>query len=220
LNQPTCEAGECIVRGPPLVKVGDFYVDSTEVTAAQYQQFLDAKGDDTSGQPGICSWNTAYKDADTLINPDTWPMTDVDWCDAFAFCAWADKHLCGAVAGGAIARADLLVAGKSQWFSACGGPNGASHPNANSVCNSSDGFSNVAPVATFPDCEGYYPGLFDMEGNVAEWVDSCDGNTGASDTCYLVGGNIYDKISYCTEAYADYQRSSRAPSFGFRCCSG
>ena len=79
-------------------------------------------------------------------------------------------------------------------------------------------------MASFPGCEGYFPGLFDMEGNVAEWVDGCDGNTGAADVCYLMGGNIFDERSYCDEVYNDaedaFRRDDTAVSFGFRCCSG
>jgi formylglycine-generating enzyme required for sulfatase activity len=203
-----------------MAKVGDYYIDSTEVTAAQYQAFLAAKASDTSGQPSVCSWNTSFRDTAVPMNPDNWPMTDVDWCDARAFCAWADKRLCGAIAGGTISRTDLFTPNKSQWFLACGGPNGASHPNANAECNSSGGFDNVAPVATYPGCEGFYPGIFDLEGNVAEWVDGCDGNTGAADICYLMGGNLIDNQSYCTEVYEDYPRNDSAWTFGFRCCSG
>jgi formylglycine-generating enzyme required for sulfatase activity len=78
----------------------------------------------------------------------------------------------------------------------------------------------VAPVATFPDCEGSYAGLFDLEGNVAEWVDSCDGATGAADICLLLGGNIIDSQSFCTESYTNIRRDdATAYTFGFRCCS-
>jgi formylglycine-generating enzyme required for sulfatase activity len=203
-----------------MVKVDTFYVDSTEVTVAQYGAFLAAKNGDTSGQPAVCSWNTSYYDTSIPMSPDNHPMGNVDWCDATAFCSWAGKRLCGKKGGGAIARADLFTAGISQWYLACGGPNGGTHPNNNSTCNSNDGFGNIAPVATFPGCQGYYPGLYDMEGNVAEWVDGCAGDTGKDDTCYLMGGGIYDQKSYCTEVYEDWQRNDTAAVFGFRCCSG
>jgi hypothetical protein len=131
VNQPTCTGGQCIVRGPTMVQVaGTFYIDSTEVTVAQYQVFLTAKGTDTSGQPSVCSYNTSYQPAQAL-SPQNYPITNIDWCDALAYCTWAGKHLCGAIGGGPIAIANALTATKSQWFLACGGPNGGSHPNAN-----------------------------------------------------------------------------------------
>jgi hypothetical protein len=221
LNRPACEAmGQCVVRGPTMVAVGSFYVDSTEVTVAHYKAFLTAKGNDTSNQSSVCSWNTNYYDPVQAMSPDTWPISYVDWCDAAAFCKWAGKRLCGKVGGGAIPQAQLFEQNSSQWYLACGGTGGGTHPNGNSVCNSNNGNGTLAPVASFPGCEGNYPGLFDLEGNAAEWVDSCSSTAGANDTCSLMGGSFFDSKSYCTEVYDDRLRSDTAVSFGFRCCSG
>lgn len=219
-----CDGAACWTRGPAVIPIPTpttYYVDSTEVTVAQYRQFLAAKGSDTSGQPAVCAWNTAYWGGGAF-DPDNYPITSVDWCDATAFCSWAGKHLCGAIGGGAVASASALDQTKSQWFLACGGPGGASHPNNSSVCNSSSGNGGTAPVATYPGCEGHYAGLFDLEGNVAEWIDSCDlaegGANPQNDQCYLAGGNWIDSQSYCDEDYS-YPRSETAPTFGFRCCA-
>ncbi|MEO8179277.1 MAG: SUMF1/EgtB/PvdO family nonheme iron enzyme [Deltaproteobacteria bacterium] len=222
LNQPTCEGdGQCVVRGPAMVAVGPFFVDSTEVTVGQYQQFLTAKGSDVSGQSAVCSWNESYYEGPVVMDPSQYPMSYVDWCDASAYCAWAGKHLCGRIGGGPIARADIFDAELSQWFVSCGG--GGTHPNVNATCNSTSGA--LAPVGSFASCEGYYPGVFDMEGNVAEWIDGCEGSSGPTDTCYLMGGGIFDNSgSYCTEVYEGptnlETRSDTAVSFGFRCCAG
>ena len=229
LNTPACEGeGQCVVRGPALVNVGgSFFVDATEVTVAQYGLFLAAKAGDVSGQSAVCSWNQSYYDGPVPMDPDNFPQTSVDWCDAAAYCAWAGEHLCGHIGGGPIARADIFDETLSQWFVACGG--GGFHPNGNPDtlgsprCNSGSGA--LAPVASFATCEGYYPGVFDMEGNAAEWVDSCAGETGASDVCYLMGGGIFDNGgSFCDEVYGDegepYHREDQAGAFGFRCCSG
>jgi formylglycine-generating enzyme required for sulfatase activity len=220
LDEPACEAGNCVLRGPQMVGVGAFYVDSTEVTVAQYREFLTARGDDFSGQPGVCAWNDSYYDPARAFNPDDWPITYVDWCDAAAYCAWAGKRLCGSVGGGPIAADDFLEPAMSQWYLACGGPEGGSHPNGDPECNSSGDTQPIAPVGSFAGCEGFYPGLFDLEGNVAEWVDACDGMAGAEDTCYLAGGSIIDNTSFCTNTLADYPRNGTARPFGFRCCSG
>jgi sulfatase modifying factor 1 len=219
VTQPACAAGQCALQGPPLVQVSGFTIDGTEVTVAQYQQFLNAKGSDTSGQPSVCAWNKSY-DSAAALNPATWPITNIDWCDAFAYCAWAGEHLCGKIGGGPLAGADVLVETKSQWFLACGGPGGSSHPNSSSKCNSSGGTGDLAPVGSTAGCQGFYPGIFDMEGNAAEWVDSCDStDAGATDTCHLLGGSYIDNQSYCTESF-DYPRNETAYPFGFRCCGG
>jgi len=217
-DKPTCEGAACVVRGPTMVKVGGFYVDSTEVTVAQYRAFLDAKKGDTSGQPSACAWNDEYYGG-ALLGSDDWPVTYVDWCDAWAFCDWAGKRLCGALDGGALAAADVLDQTKSEWFLACGGPSGWTHPNQTPDCNSSGGVDTLADVASFPGCEGYKAGLFDLEGNAAEWVDSCDAAVGPTDDCVLLGGSYIDNQSYCTESF-EYRRDTTADPFGFRCCGG
>ena len=228
-SAPACEgAGQCVVRGPALVNVGgSFFVDATEVTVAQYREFLAAKAGDVSGQSAACSWNQSYYDGPPAMDPDTFPMTSVDWCDASAYCAWAGEHLCGHIGGGPIARADIFEETLSQWYVACGGGGVHSNNNPDTLenprCNSSSGV--LAPVASFALCEGYYPGVFDMEGNAAEWIDSCAADTGATDVCYLMGGGIFDNgRSYCDEVYGDegepYHRADKAGAFGFRCCSG
>jgi formylglycine-generating enzyme len=220
-NKPTCEGNTCTVRGPTMANVGTYYIDSTEVTVGQYKKFLTAKAGDTSGQPTVCAWNTTfYAAAPMPLEADNMPIANVDWCDATAFCSWADKRLCGAIAGGAITHADFIDQTKSQWYLACAGSQGASHPNNLNKCNSNGGFDVIAPVATFPGCEGRTPGAFDLEGNVAEWVDSCLTETGATDKCSLAGGNIYQQQSYCSvEWYDEFARNEVDESFGFRCCS-
>src|SRR5260370_40886093 len=88
------------------------------------------------------------------MNPGTWPRTSVDWCDALAYCTWAGKHLCGKIGGGPIPVAQVLTANASQWFLACGGPGGASHPNTNATCNSSGGVTKLRTVAHHPQKQG------------------------------------------------------------------
>jgi formylglycine-generating enzyme required for sulfatase activity len=237
LDTPTCEGGQCIVRGPALVPVagGMFFIDATEVTVAHYAAFLTAKNGDTSGQPqDVCSWNTSYEPA-APQNPSDFPASNIDWCDARAYCEWAGKHLCREIGNtGPVAYDDLFTPTINQWFLACGGPGGSPHTNSNSnnymdpeACNANDGFGNLEPVGTNALCEGYYPGVFDLEANVAEWIDSCrpgadagSDSTGRSDVCMLMGGSIFDQTSFCDEVYDIYPRDDVASSFGFRCCSG
>ncbi len=139
---------------------------------------------------------------------------------ARAFCEWADKRLCGAIAGGPIAYADISTATLSQWFRGCGGPNGDTHPTLDGInydeCNDSIVGYLVTAGTT---CEGAYQGLFDTQGNAAEWVDSCSDDTGATDTCYTLGGS-YTGVGndYCDEV-TEWSRSDRYAPLGFRCCS-
>ncbi|HEY0468865.1 MAG TPA: SUMF1/EgtB/PvdO family nonheme iron enzyme, partial [Polyangiaceae bacterium] len=175
--KPTCENGKCVVRGPTMVKATSYYIDSTEVSKAQYDLFLAAKGSDTSGQIAECSWNNSYAPNGAVVD-DPRPIVDVDWCDAAAYCSWADKRLCGAIGGGPVAPDDADDSTKAQMYLACAGAADERYPYGGftlqpDYCN--EYFSGyMADVGSFPKCEGHYDGIFDLVGNAAEWIDSCD----------------------------------------------
>ncbi len=219
--------------GPQGVRVGDFCVDSTEVTNADYQAFLAAKGSDAGGQPATCQWNTTY-------TPTTWPppaasgsvpVAFVDWCDAFAFCAWANKRLCGAPDGGSVGFSDFANASASQWFAACSHAADGQHayPYGNAyapaACNAADSndAGTLVDAASFPGCVGGYPGVFDMSGNAAEWEDSClpgDGAAPQSDPCRTRGGAVDDDAGGLACASAGNRgRATATARTGFRCCT-
>ncbi len=226
-DTPTCEGGACIVRGPTMVQADTFYIDSTEVTVAQYQEFLDAPKDDLL-PPSECDWNDSYEPAmGETVSGQNYPMTWVDWCDAYMYCQWADKHLCGKIGGGALPTTDALDISQSQWYRGCGGPNEASHPVIGGVtapdCNDDGG--GVEPAGS--TCEGSYPGLYDMQGNANEWIDSCgtgiDPANPEDDDCLLLGGS-YTGVTggFCsetTDATDGATRNARAAPWGFRCCN-
>jgi sulfatase modifying factor 1 len=221
---PTCENGKCVVRGPTMAKATSYYIDSTEVSKAEYDVFLKAKGQDTSGQIAECAWNKSYA-PDGAVVDDQRPIVNVDWCDAAAYCTWADKRLCGAIGGGAVAAADLNSPTRSQWYLACAGADNERYPYGGFVlkpdyCN--EYFSgSMADVGKFEQCEGHYAGIFDLVGNAAEWIDSCDtadGTDRALDACQLSGGSYINDMYTC-QTYFSSPRNDVADVFGFRCCS-
>jgi formylglycine-generating enzyme required for sulfatase activity len=75
-------------------------------------------------------------------------------------------------------------------------------------------------VGQAAQCTGGLTGLFDMSGNVAEWEDSCDASTGATDSCVARGGSFASQAAdlQCSAA-APYARSATDASLGFRCCA-
>jgi sulfatase modifying factor 1 len=207
-----------------MVKAAGFYIDSTEVTNGQYAVFEAAKNGDTSGQAAACAWNTSY---DPALDPSApmpsgkQPVTNVDYCDAAAYCAWADKRVCGAINGATLTLPQLADPTISQWFEACAGPKGQAYPYGTTYesgyCNDTSGSGALVDVGTESKCQGYYPGLFDMLGNAREWTSACEGTSGKADACETIGGSYLATTSCGQSGLAG--RDLQAPELGFRCCS-
>jgi formylglycine-generating enzyme required for sulfatase activity len=221
---PPCPSG----RGPSMVRVGGFCIDSTEVTNGQYNEFLLA-GAPASGQPSECAWNTTYLPGGnwTFVPlQSALPIANVDWCDAYAFCAWAGKRLCGKVGGGAAAFSQF-ASPDNEHYAACSAMGTRIYPYGNTfdsaACNGVDhGGSRTLPAGSLPGCEGGVAGLFDMSGNVEEWQNACNGHTGAGDAC-LNGTGAFDYGTDPTGTRCDFAdndvRSGQFPDVGIRCCA-
>jgi sulfatase modifying factor 1 len=217
--------------GPALVKVGAFCIDSTEVTNHHYADFLATKPD-VAAQPPSCSFNTSFTPGASWpvsANKINDPVVNVNWCDAYAYCAFAGKRLCGAIGGGPSALASLADKNVDQWFVACSASGASAFPYGSKYvsgkCNDLEGRSGgTRPVGTYPGCEGATPGVFDMAGNAFEWEDACSVSVGPSDSCTLRGGSWQfsgAQNGVCAAYFSDYvvKRSEFFNDTGFRCCS-
>jgi formylglycine-generating enzyme len=213
--------------GPALVDGGAFCIDATEVTQAQYAEFLAAEVPLTD-QPPECAWNQSFVPASSwspVERPER-AVGAVDWCDARAYCAWAGKRLCGKIGGGSSAVDAPVAHLTEQWPAACANFEEGrlwaygSEWDA-SICNM--GGSRVE-VGTFPGCEGGLPGLFDMTGNVAEWTDECEepdaGTDAAAVRCAMRGGSYRSSPNNARCNSASMRpRHGAEPWMGFRCCA-
>jgi formylglycine-generating enzyme required for sulfatase activity len=231
------DAPNDVPRGQPgpTVDGGTFTIDSHEVTQSEYVAFLQAKNGDTSGQPDACAWNATYAPIgcnnafDPSVRPN-YPVTCVDWCDAYAFCAWRGERLCGAIDGGTVPNGQETAPNVDQWFAACTNkgsgldiyPYGLGYEAGR--CN--DGTYDAQaplPVASLPGCIGGLPGLYDMAGNVSEWEDHCSpalDHTPGDDSCDVRGGSYVapQSVTRCDFLGTSY-RSATSTTIGFRCCS-
>lgn len=132
-----------------------FMIDVFEVTNADFAIFVDATGYVTyreqQGSPQ--TWRWAFKE-----DKDNHPVVFVSFEGAQAFCEWAGKRL----------------PTEFEWEKAARGPQGFLFPwgnqyNPAQVNGKDSGLRQTTAVGSYPP-NGY--GLFDLAGNVKEWVDS------------------------------------------------
>jgi formylglycine-generating enzyme len=211
-------------NGPPMIPAGSFCIDATEVTNEQYKVFLsETTGKDSPTLPAECDFKQQSFDPTDGWPPaadaGVLPVRYVDWCDALAYCLWAGKRLCGRVGAGPLRAAQAVDPAKSEWAAACTGGRSLTYPYGTSYVDGGCNARGGVPLPSFASCEGGVPGLFDMVGNVAEWINACEGNSGPLDTCIVAGGSFDSlgenaKCSLSTSA----TRTTRRPDQGIRCC--
>jgi formylglycine-generating enzyme required for sulfatase activity len=155
---------------PIDVVVSDFLIDVTEVTQAQYAEFLE----DTGYRPPYVEeewaedgwdWDGATPPAATRDHP----VVLVSWYDARAFCAWAGKRL------PTEAEWQLAVLGPAddERIFPWGDSYDASKLNHGRLeepnFDDSDGWERTSPAGAFPTGASRY-GLLDAFGNAWEWT--------------------------------------------------
>jgi len=218
------------MRGATQIKVTSgstpFCIDSTEATNTQYAQFV-ASGFTSSAIPGGCEQLTDPTPSDGWpagAGYEQYPVTNVNWCQAYFFCQWAGKRLCGQIGGGALAPPNNGDASLSQWVNACSQGGALTYPYGSSfdanACGGQAANSRVAIVGTQPGCVGGVPGVYDMSGNVWEWTDTCSNSAPASNAFCDAMGGAFDSMPTELECVGErnWTRSSGAANIGIRCC--
>ena len=176
-----------------------YCIDATEVTNIEYLTFLRSGGG--AKFPGCSSTLTTG----SARVADAVPVTGIDWCDAYSYCAWAGKHLCGQLDGGMVDAPHRGDPTQNEWTNACllGGGNSVDC----NIAGSSAKASSPSSGCGVPDA-----GVYDLVGNVWEWINSCD-DAG----CAFVGDGFAQTTGSCKSV------SGQVPEFtaddvGFRCC--
>ena len=194
-----------------IESVNKFYIDRYEVTNAEYEKF-------TYGTKREEPYH--WPNGKIPRGKKNHPVIYVSWHDASEYCKWRGKRL----------------PTEQEWEKSARGDSGNIYPWGNTwATNKSNhpykGSTGTEPVGSYPNGKSPY-GLYDMSGNVWEWVDSFylphpgnNINRGeyGMDKRVLKGGSWFDCLSYgCGLSAPTFNRSFFTPevknnSFGFRC---
>jgi formylglycine-generating enzyme required for sulfatase activity len=197
------------------VYVKAFYIDKYEVTNGRYEKFVKE-----TGHRKPLHWVTGtYPEG-----KGNHPVVFVSWFDAFDYCKWTGKRL----------------PAESEWEKAARGADGRKLPWGNYMDSEKANMpiseiGDTTPVGSYEAGKSPY-GLYDMAGNVYEWVEEwyylypgslAKGKDyekyAGKKNKILKGGSWYDCLAYScglsafTFNRAFFDPTIRNNSFGFRC---
>ncbi|MBI1790719.1 MAG: formylglycine-generating enzyme family protein [Acidobacteria bacterium] len=180
-----------------------FFIDKTEVTQGQYAKFLAA-----TGRKPPYHWSRRPA--------DDYPIYNVDWEDARAYCAWAGKRL----------------PSEAEWERAArGGQEGRDYPWGDKADSKMARYN----VETGPGAVAQYPpngfGISDMAGSVSEWTADWfereyyrsspaknPAGPEAGEYKAIRGGGWPDSAERITVFFRNWVRpNQKTPNLGFRC---
>lgn len=191
------------------IEVDPFYLDQSEVTNEKYARFVKA-----ARHRAPYHW----KKGQMPEGKEKFPVVNVSWDDAGAYCAWEGKRL----------------PSEAEWERAARGLNAkAMYPwGDRAITNKDAHYGSQAPVAVCSKEKNAF-GLCDMIGNVWEWCADWYGLTYYKDSTetdnpegpekgmyrVLRGGSWFDTPPlFLTVSYRSWARpAERSATIGFRC---
>jgi formylglycine-generating enzyme required for sulfatase activity len=197
-----------LARPAHTVDLPEYEIDVYEVTNGEFAKFQVESDYRAEGD-----WRKSY----SVDNMD-FPVANVTWDDAKAYCEWAGKRL----------------PTEAEWEKAARGTEGLKYPwgpafdfrNSNTHEN---GTRNTLEVGSMPKDISPY-GAYDMFGNVQEWVDAdlelYPGGEAIDPKVFRIGYKIVRGASYAMKGGGMYlyTRQGSLPKalygYGFRCVRG
>ena len=201
-----------------VLRVGPVCIDALEVLVEKYGLFVDASAAVPDAGITACSGNNIHPGGPCAPAASDTPQRCVDWCDAYEYCEWAGKHLCGAIGGGPLRLADANSAKRDAWYRACAGADGGrmyAYGNVYDMTACQTEGSDVTDVGSKARCTTP-EGVLDLIGNAREWIDSCED---PGSTCMNRGGVFSGGNNARCGLGQMIGRSVTSDEIGFRCCS-
>jgi serine/threonine-protein kinase len=187
------------------VSVPPFFLDKTLVTDQQYAEFVRATS--SPALPQSASAGSAPEQGE-------WPVTDVSWYEAGAYCGWQGKRL----------------PTEAEWEFAARGTDGRLYPWGNEfdprLTNSTESkLDHPDPVGRRTAAASPF-GVLDMSGNVWQWCEDdykpYPGRQASfaipPDAKVIRGGSFRSDQHHVTAATRNLEvATERSPRIGFRC---
>ena len=242
----------------PVAEGKPYCIDEREAVFGEYKDFIDEKGNDFGSQPSECKWNKDYGPVSVIdeshrgddmpeihcgptlaeANPDR-AVGCLDFCDAYAYCSWAGKRLCGLRGGqsgkvnvidaqytyeSASRAGDLAGSVESEWFNICSQGGTTVFPYGNEaepgrcvdhVKTEAEGEdARCVRDTANSQCRGAeapYDQVHNMSGSEGQWVNIC-----VYEVCVFQAADA-DQDYSCkgTRGTADMRRALA----GVRCCA-
>ena len=182
-----------------------FAISAGEATVERFKACVAAGKCDAATVSNECNYGKENRDA--------YPVNCVNFDGARQYCEWAGGRLCS----------------EEEWVAACRGTEERPFPYGTAfdveACNVHPGSAAVAggtfdtdPVGAKPACEGGLAGLYDMAGNVSEWLAECKDTYCKFRGAGYLSNDPIEHFSGCGGVCSGNQKTLMSNTVGIRCC--
>ncbi|HYC54984.1 MAG TPA: SUMF1/EgtB/PvdO family nonheme iron enzyme [Candidatus Binatia bacterium] len=181
-----------------------FEILSTEVTVADFQACVKAGKCEAASVDAQCNISDAAK--------TDHPVNCINHDGAKDVCEHLGGRLCTS----------------SEWLAACRGADNRAFPygaafdpaacQAGSYENAAAGGKNTVAAGSMKGCQGGMENLFDMSGNVSEWVADCNGTYCKFRGAAYAGNEPVEYFAGCGDVCSGNENTLQSGTVGARCC--